>query len=83
MLIENGCKIRRNGQGLTPIDDCCQEYLKKVFHQYGFTENDDYQQNPSLKNINPNKIERQIIGSNGLTHQDFIYYKKIGRGTFG
>lgn len=31
-LIESGCKIKKNREGLTPIHDCCYDYLKKVFH---------------------------------------------------
>jgi hypothetical protein len=36
------CNIIKNKEGLTPIDDCCEESLKKIFIQYGFKENGEY-----------------------------------------
>lgn len=41
-LLEEKCKIKKNKEGLTPIHDCCDESLKKIFAQYGFKENDKY-----------------------------------------
>lgn len=42
-LLENKCKIKINKDGLTPIHDCCDESLKKLFNQYGFKEDGVYQ----------------------------------------
>lgn len=41
-LLDSKCKIKKNMEGLTPIHDCCDETLKKIFYQYGFKEDGDY-----------------------------------------
>lgn len=42
-LLSVGCVLRKNRDKLTPIDDCCDESLKKIFEQNGFKENGDYE----------------------------------------
>ena len=82
-LIESGCKIKKNREGLTPIHDCCYDYLKKVFYEYGFKEDDFYEQNEDSSAYNPNRIERQIINPEDVSETDFVYFKVLGRGSFG
>jgi len=35
-LLSIYCVVKRNREGKTPIDDCCDDSLKQVFIQYGF-----------------------------------------------
>jgi len=37
-LLENKCKILKNKEGQTPIHDCCDESMKKIFYSHGFKE---------------------------------------------
>lgn len=39
----------KNNEGLTPIHDCCDETLKKVFSAYGFKEDGNYEKTKESK----------------------------------
>lgn len=69
----------KNKDGNTPIDECCDESLKKIFVQYGFKEKGDYD---DFKNK-----EKKIVMINNkgqsITPEDFTYYKMLGKGSFG
>ena len=41
-LLENKCKVLKNKEGKSPINDCCDESLKKVFLGFGFKEDGEY-----------------------------------------
>jgi ankyrin repeat protein len=65
-LLSIYCTVKKNKEGKTPIDDCCDESLKNIFIQYGFKENGDYEEykdtdKQSSKNYVKNKLEHQII----------------------
>jgi hypothetical protein len=35
--------LKKNKEGKTPIDDCCDEELKQIFFKYGFKEKGEYE----------------------------------------
>lgn len=35
-LLSIYCTLKKNKEGKTPIDDCCEDSLKMIFTQYGF-----------------------------------------------
>jgi hypothetical protein len=66
------------------MHDCCDESLKKIFYQFGFKEDGQYEQFQSgpIKSSS-NRVERQMINSGGLTTEDFVYHRLLGKGSFG
>ena len=87
-LLDNNCKIKKNKEGLTPIHDCCDQSLKKVFYQYGFKEDGKYEEylNDKLtKTLHTtiNKVQHSTINSTGITTDDFVFHKMLGKGSFG
>lgn len=70
---------------MTPIHDCCDETLKKVFLAYGFREDGEYEQHSEKKKPTGivNRIERKMINSAGITPDDFVYHRLLGKGSFG
>lgn len=82
-LLDNKCKIKKNKEGLTPMHDCCDDSLKKIFYQYGFKEDGKYEQFSSEQTKSTNRVERQMINSGGLTVDDFVYHRLLGKGSFG
>lgn len=74
----------KNNEGLTPIHDCCDETLKKVFYAYGFKEDGNYEKPKENKTPGVvNRIERKMINSSGITPDDFVYHRMLGKGSFG
>jgi len=51
-LLEKKCKLKMNSEGLTPIHDCSDQSLKKIFYQYGFKEDGDYEKYSKDKSSN-------------------------------
>lgn len=82
-LLERECKIKKNKEGMTPIHDCCDESLKKIFHQFGFKEDGKYEQYQSENFRVTNRVERQMISSGNLATEDFVYHRLLGKGSFG
>lgn len=41
-LLSIYCTLKKNKEGKTPIDDCCDDNLKQIFFKYGFQEKGDY-----------------------------------------
>lgn len=68
---------------MTPIHDCCDDSLKKIFYQYGFKEDGKYEQFQSENVRITNRVERQMISSGNLTTDDFVYHRLLGKGSFG
>lgn len=60
------CIIKKNKEGITPIHDCSDENLKKIFYQYGFKEDGIYESYPIQSKIS-NKVGRTLISSGNLT----------------
>jgi hypothetical protein len=84
-LLENKAKILKNKEGQTPIQDCCDESMKKIFYGFGFKEDGEYQQvghGGPVKGV-ANRLERKVINSAGMTVDDFVYHRMLGKGSFG
>ena len=79
-LISINCNIIKNKEGLTPIDECCDDNLKKIFIQYGFKEKGDY--DDYNKTVEP-KTQKIVVKKGTITPDDFDYYKLLGKGSFG
>lgn len=81
-LISINCEIVKNKEGNTPIDECSEEAIKKVFVQYGFKEKGDYQD--YNKHVEPKTRKIVVMGNKEeITPEDFNYYKLLGKGSFG
>ena len=69
------------------MHDCCEESLKKIFYQYGFKEDGDYEEYSKDKNTNAkhtiNRVQHSTINSTGITTEDFVFHKMLGKGSFG
>ena len=84
-LLDKNCKLFKNKDGQTPIHDCCEESLRKVFYQAGFKEDMEYGQVGILNKGKgaSNKVERKMINSSGISTEDFVYHRLLGKGSFG
>lgn len=84
-LLESKCKIMKNREGQTPIQDSCDESIKKVFYSHGFKEDGEYEQagEASSGKGMVNKVERKMISSAGMKTDDFIFHRLLGKGSFG
>ena len=86
-LLESGCRIKRNKDKQTPIHDCSDESHKKIFYMHGFKEDGEYEQFGAGKEHRvqavTNKVEHSTISSVGMTPDSFIYFRLLGKGSFG
>ncbi len=81
-LLSIYCAIKKNKEGVTPIQDCCDESLKEIFKKYGFEEDGKYEDFDKGQ-VNRLKIEMIKQANETLTPDDFIYFRLLGKGSFG
>lgn len=62
-LLEKGCKVSKNREGATPITDCCQDYLKRLFYEHGYREDGEYLMHGVPLSAAANRLHRQILDS--------------------